>query len=151
MKRISAAVSTGHLRVDNPKRDEETWPHAGDVGMCAGKSVHQFRVGERAWEHQTSASGIATQRLFPAHNSKLISGDFCYDNYAMPMTTRHTIDAISTSAANPHLSVAHRLLCVYSFLEKEDIIADQAQDPPHGSFLRCIRMRSCASMCRRAR
>jgi phenylacetate-CoA ligase len=81
------------------------------------------------WNRLTETLPRAQQQ---AHQWQLLLPQLRYAYDHSPYYRRHFDDA----GANPH---AFRSLSDYfssiPFLKKEDIIADQAQDPPHGSFL----------------
>ncbi len=83
----------------------------------------------RFWNRHTETLPRAQQE---AHQWHLLSRQLRYAYDHSPYYRRHFDDA----GANPH---EFRSLTDYfdsiPFLKKEDIIADQAQDPPHGSFL----------------
>jgi phenylacetate-CoA ligase len=83
----------------------------------------------RFWNRETETLPRAQQET---HQWRLLWQQLCYAYDRSPYYRRRFDDA----AANPYRfrSIADYFASV-PFLKKEDIIADQAHNPPHGSFL----------------
>jgi phenylacetate-CoA ligase len=81
------------------------------------------------WNRDTETLPRAQQQ---AHQWQLLRRQLCYAYDRSPYYRRRFDDA----GANPHQfrSLADYFASI-PFLRKEEIIADQANDPPHGSFL----------------
>jgi phenylacetate-CoA ligase len=83
----------------------------------------------RFWNRETETLPCIEQQ---AHQWRLLLRQLCYAYDHSPYYRRHFDDA----GANPHQFRSRTdYLELIPFLKKEDIIADQAKAPPHGSFL----------------